>query len=358
MGWLDRLQGKSRGGGGLFPLTLPLHGLPAGITIYSHTIETAAGPIDCWSYVTRGLEAFGHREIVVTLKRERGEASAEYPDDPLAFVTAIVPLAQQGSLAEPGSFSQFCPGGWLFGGHVMYIEAQPLPGVDVPPRALAAILITGDELETLSAYGATRVLSRLAREATYYPCPPWSDRARVNRAIPREAETILRGVPRVNASGTSALYDGRNLRVSISADGRAGLQQALAPWTVDVPIALLTDIGPFADGCLVWEPGLTGLNAVAPPNAKGERVAGCFVLIAAGAAENEMRIIEDGFALMLTNDAAAALREALMNAREFRVMTAAGSIVVDGADASDATNGMGIVLLNSDEQFHARSVRR
>jgi hypothetical protein len=68
-------------------------------------------------------------------------------------------------------------------------------------RALAAIVITGDEFETLSRYGATRVMTRLAREAAYYPCPRSSDRPRIKRATPRRKETILERGGRVNASG-------------------------------------------------------------------------------------------------------------------------------------------------------------
>jgi hypothetical protein len=72
-------------GGTQFPVVLPLNAVPGTITIYSHAIETAAGKIDCWSYVTQGLESLGHREIIITLKRERDEPPEAFPEEPTAI---------------------------------------------------------------------------------------------------------------------------------------------------------------------------------------------------------------------------------------------------------------------------------
>jgi hypothetical protein len=119
----------------------------------------------------------------MTLKREPGEAPESFPEEPIDLIRMIIPFAKNGSVAMPGTTTECGPTGKFLRGHVMYIEAQPLPGVNSPASALAAVLITNDELRTLKEYGATRVMSRLGRAAAYYPCPPWSDRARVRICV-------------------------------------------------------------------------------------------------------------------------------------------------------------------------------
>lgn len=355
MAWRNFFERERRGGDVSFPVTVPVNDGPVQVTISSHALDTASGTIECWSYVTRGLQEFGQKELMLTLKREAGESAADYPDHPLQFVSSIVPLAAAGRLVDAGDTTRFGAAGNALGGHFMYIGAQPLPGVDVPRGALAAILISNDELDTLQQCGPARVMSRLGREASHYPCPPWSDRSRVMRAQPRRTETILNRVPRMRARGTTALYERRqNVRIDVSAGGRTLLKQGLESWSPDTPLALLTDVGPLADGCLVWDPDVTALNAIGPANAKGELLAGCFLLIVAGQAHTEFRLIEDGLGLILTREDGNALRDALINGTDLRIPTPTGAITV----AADPGSGLplDIVLLYPETEFIARGI--
>ena len=337
-----------------FPLVLPLGTEPGNITIYSHAVETAAGTIDCWSYVTQGLQPLGHREIVITVKRERDEPPGAFPGEAIEIIRLLIPVIRNGSVVTEGGFSQLSGAG-LFGGHLMYIEAQPLPGIEVPTSALAAIVITDDELETLKAYGPLRVMARLGRQAAYYPCPPWSDRNRVRCARPPGSQTILERVARRRVSGATVLWDRRDVRISVSSNAQAILQKTLASWSFDVPLGLLTDRSPHADACLVWEPGLTGLNAIVDRSGKAEQIAGCFILIVARQARNGIAVIEDGLGLMLTDEAAAALRDALMNGREMNVECGEGRLIVESPGGGEARR-VEILLLNSDNELAARGV--
>ena len=337
-----------------FPLVVPLGAEPGTITIYSHAIETAAGKIDCWSYVTHGLQTLGHREIIITLKRERDEPPEACPEEPSEIIRLLLLVIRNGSVVTEGGFSKL-GGARLFGGHLMYIDAQPLPGIEMPTSALAAIVITDDELETLKAYGPARVTSRLGRQAAYYPCPPWSDRERVRCARPAGSQTILQRVIRRRVTGITVLWDRRDVRISVSANAQPILHETLASWSFDVPLALLTDRSPNTDACLVWEPGLTGLNAIVDQRGKAEHIAGCFVLIVARQARNGIAVVEDGLGLMLTDETAAALRDALMNGGELNVECGEGRLIVDSPGVSGAER-VDIALLNSDVQLAARGV--
>lgn len=354
MGWRDRFQRKNHRHAPEFPIALPI-GEGLTVTIYSHTLETAAGPLECWSYVSSGLEAFGHREVIMTLKREPGEAPESFPEEPIDLIRIIIPFAKNGSVAMPGTTTECGPTGEFLRGHVMYIEAQPLPGVNSPASALAAVLITNDELRTLKEYGATRVMSRLGRSAAYYPCPPWSDRARVRSGERVGSETILERVRRVRVVGLTVLLDGQTVRIGVSAKARDTLTRMLSSWTLDLPLALLIDWPTTADRCLVWQPGLTGVNAITPGKAIGEVLGACFVLIVAHQQQNGMRIIEDGFGLLLTDESASGLRDALMNGGDCIVEYPNGRIIVESTDADAETHAQ-ILLLNPDDQLSARGV--
>jgi hypothetical protein len=78
---------------------------------------------------------------------------------------------------------------------------------------------------------------------------------------------------------------------------------------------------------------------------KAEQIAGCFVLILARQARNGIAVIEDGLGLMLTDEAAAALRDALMNGREMNVECGEGRLIVESPGGSEA-KCVEIVLLN------------
>jgi hypothetical protein len=79
---------------------------------------------------------------------------------------------------------------------------------------------------------------------------------------------------------------------------------------------LLTDIDPSANGCLVWEPGQHQPEAITPPGSDGSRLCGCFAMFVPGQAENDVQVFEDGIALMLTDDAWAEIRQALVQRSE------------------------------------------
>jgi len=337
-----------------FPVQVDLEDPRLTVTIHLHELPTAGGTLSCWSYVTNGLSFWGQKEMVLTLKREADEPAAEYSTEPIELFHGIAGLARDGALADAGHVTHFQPKRGPWGGHVLYVAAQPLPGVPVPEEALAAIVITGHELETVRSHGATRVMARLGREAVYFPCPPWSDRARLRSAKPAAGKSILDRTLIVHLPGVSAIYDGRNVSIFASAGSRPDLRRAMEQWSIDKPLALLTGMGQ-GDGCLVWEPGLKGLNAITPPNSTGRQLAACFLMIAGGLETNEIRLVEDGIGLILTEDSTAALRDALMNVRDLRLTAGDSVISVAGTvDPGEAGPPTGILLLHPEDEWMAR----
>jgi hypothetical protein len=55
----------------------------------------------------------------------------------------------------------------FFDHHVLYVAAQPLPGVALPSPCLAGLLITDDELRAVRTFGPSRLLARLGQAILY-----------------------------------------------------------------------------------------------------------------------------------------------------------------------------------------------
>ena len=303
-----------------FPVHLDLVGGRLKASVHFHQIESPDGSLACWSYVSEGLLNHGQVELVFTLRCEPHEDPDNIPDDPLNFLIFIEQLASQGQTLDAGCMTRFGPEGAFFSRHLVYIPTQPMAGVPLPPagKSITALLVTEEELTAVEQFGISRLISRLGYAARYYPCPPWSDRTRTSLSFERaRAESVLSRTSRLPARGVSVVMEAERLLVSARADlpARGGVSVAWRrrlslDWS-NTPLALLTDIDPQSDGCLVWEPGQPGPNAITPPGSKGERLSGCFLLFVPGQASDEVRLFEDGYALLISDHSWGTLRFAL-----------------------------------------------
>jgi len=84
-------------------------------------------------------------------------------------------------------------------------------------------------------------------------------------------------------------------KVALSADAM------LAKLPPNIPIGLLANFDPEADGILVWQPGQRTPTAIVPNGSKGERIGGCFIIIVGASPTNEREPFEDGITMKLTN---------------------------------------------------------
>lgn len=312
------------------PLDFPVsHEVIAGelvVHIHRHELESRGEVIPCWSYVSEGLERHGQQEIVFTIRRRDREAEQPVPPDPLLFLQAVHGFAEQGRIVYAGGTTQFGERD-LFGFKgVLYLRAQRLAGVSLPPRALAGVLLTEPEVSVANRFSGTRVSSRLGHRYRRYPYPPWADRDRSSLAMPELNEpTLLAQLPVVQLAGASAAStpdSGLTLRLreSSSRDLKGVLEQV----PEGQPFALALEVDPRADGCLVWEgPTQSTPSAIAPEGSSGSRVCGCFLaFVSTPEAEDGMKIVEDGFALTLTPANWALILEAIQETRPTRVESA------------------------------------
>jgi hypothetical protein len=293
------------------------------VGVYLHAIESQHGPIGCWSYVTRGLTALEQREIVFTLRRDPDETSDGLPQDPLQLFATLYALADDGQRVGPGDVTGFS-GRTFLGHHLLYVEAQPLDGVALPPSCLAALLITSDELRAVAEFGSTRVLARMGQASGHYPFPPWADRRRPGLSLTETFEHSLlsKQIPRVACPDVRVGVESNQIVVSALSGAQPPWRDRLGDLPDDVPLALLTALDPTANGCLVWAPPQSTPEAITPPASDGSRLCGCFVTLLPEQPENNGQMMEDGFVMELTADSWEEVRSALVEGRDVSIPAA------------------------------------
>jgi hypothetical protein len=324
---------------GTFPAHFELVPGKLAADVHFHEIGTPAGSLACWTYTTNGLLTYGQKELIFTLVCAPDEARNAFPQDPLHFFAFILQLAQAGQLVDAGGVSRFGDKN-LLGHHLAYIPPQSLQGVPIPDSAITAILVTEDEVSAVEEFGVTRLMARLGHASRYYPCPPWSERSRPGLSFERtRQESILARVPRLHAPGVTIRRENQRIILRVTSQAGERLRTHLAQLPKKTPIALLTDIDPMANACLVWAPELPAPTAITPPYSDGSRLCGCFVLFVPEQKEQEVRLFEDGFSLLLSTRSWRRMRKALMQGRPFTLPAGADgtsvSIEVGSSDPAD-----------------------
>jgi hypothetical protein len=287
------------------------------VRIFLHEIEYENEKFSCWSYLTDGLVAQKQKEIIFTLRRDPGQKPEDYPSEFRDFFATIFHYAERGQLVDVGQSTLFGETGFLgdidFRG-IGYVEPRGFPGVetkDVP--LLAGILLKNDEAQIAWDLGLTRVASLLGMKYRYYPCPTWSDLKREPVASLRAMEeSHLWEITRVPVR--ASYYEERNhIFLSVLPSGRASLQGFLGKLPHIKPLALRTQPDPRANACLVWHSSHNQPMVITPPDSNGARKTGAFLAFVPEQDANEIRMVEDGFFLFLTNNAWQQIREALLS---------------------------------------------
>jgi hypothetical protein len=149
------------------------------VAVYSHSIETRDGPLRCWTYVSKGLAKLRQAEIVFTLRRTPDLEYFGFPEEIYDYYETVYRLAKKGQIVGPGGYTIYHPGAVLLGRAddwgILYLPAQPFPGIDIPSGALSALLVRGFEVRLIENGYWYRVATAIAGACRYYPYPPWSD---------------------------------------------------------------------------------------------------------------------------------------------------------------------------------------
>jgi hypothetical protein len=303
-----------------FPVRFELIPEKLKVQVYLHEIDSQSGPIPCWSYVTHGLWSNGQKELIITLSINQEDNPSIFPDYPLKFFKDVYRFAEQGQLVDAGDFTEFRTASFFDYNGLMYIEPTPFKEFEVPSPALAAVLLTDEEIQALKAFGPTRVMARLGQAYRYYPCPPWSDRTRNSLPFKRVMqESILAQCYHMRIPGIRVLLENKRITLRLLPGDGQQLHDALAQIPPNVPAALLTDLDPTANGCLVWEPAEHEPTGIKPTNNDGSRMCGCFIAFCPEQAEDCGLTIEDGFAMKLTNKSWMTFKRALKSRKIFSI---------------------------------------
>jgi hypothetical protein len=336
MSWWKKLFGSStvqRTTQLRFPVVVEIIPGALSASVHSHKVFGVHGDVPCWSYVSRGLRAREHDEVVFTMRREVDEPEDQFPDEPLQLFALFHRVAGEGQRVGPGGITEF-GSRRFFGHHLVYVRARPLDGVTLPPSCLAALPVNDEELRAVRMFGLTRVLARMGEAAKHYPYPPWIERRRSGLPFARVCEeSLLAKLPRSSFSVRVVMSNNR-VTAMVLRSAQPQLRQTVV---ADHPFALLTDLDETADSCLVWQPGQHGPCAIAPPRSTGARTSGCFLAFLPEQPDNGAILVEDGFVLQLTTASWATLLRAL----------------ADGTDLSLPTSnaGMSFALRWVEEQY-------
>ncbi len=352
-------------------ITLGTHSLSddLNVTISRFSQDSGDEAIECWCYISEGLVRYGQAEIALLLRRKEDE---ELP--PISYAMLFRVFAQimaNGDRIEPGGYS-VVQAPRLPQQGLCYVTAPSSLGL--PQQTTLVLLLSKEEALLVQNVGGTRLLTRLGQAARHYPFPPWSERDRTPVATGDEA-TILARVPLLKAPSATVCLEGKILTLSLPPTIRRKFDQAFGQLPVSAVLGLLTDFDMHANGHQIWQPGQTSLQAIVQSNGTDREITmdnhfslgGSFLLIIPEQEVNGGRLLEDGFAMMLTDAAHTELRAALLAGNDIDIAAGASdgySLAVrwesqageyapeagsssghrsPGGDSGDAKHGEGLV---------------
>lgn len=317
------------------------------VRVFGPLVQSSAGPIPCWSFVSDGLWILGQPEILCSIERDATESETAIPESLLSFYALMFDRAQRGEHAFCGDVIESVPISGLVPGEqsfsVNFLPPQLLSGVEFPSHAVTAVLLPTRESSLAKKYGHLRILARSGLRFGGFPSAVWLPRTAPHRseaaAVEIQAESLLDAQPLQRMRGVSLLFDvhppsavkstestheaqlsaasGFAGRLCLSIDPVLAAPQLalLSSPNEPVPIILETSLSPEADGLTVW-PSKEGKPAFIRRGTDSPvRLGGNFLAIRPGQAADLVRANEDGFLLLVTDNTwslcLAALREGL-----------------------------------------------
>jgi len=321
--------------------TADLAGGGLSVAVWDHEIETRDGMLRCWTYVSRGMEKHGQREVVFTLRRTPDLELFGYPEEVFDLFVMIHGAAAEGRNVNDYGYTVFLPGITLLrrtgDWGLMYLPAEPIEGIDLPPNALQAVLVRDYETKLIQHAFHYRVSTSMAGAYRYYPYPPWSDPDRpAMMTEERFGKSILSKVACRPASGITAKVEfeaslpeellpgitegaagpGSELVLTIDPYSASDLAAALGEIPKKGVQAWLTDPDPDVNSRLYWNADSGSAIVLFPPSGPGSWMTGGFILLGrfGKGLEEKVSVFEDGFAVFLSSGSWNKLKKALDSA--------------------------------------------
>ena len=139
---------------------------------------------------------------------------------------------------------------------LLYVPAQPLPEVELPPDAITGIPVSHADLATARHVGTYRVLVRLGRRERFFPFPPWGARDGRPGAPPgADAGSMLERMPQIRLSSVTLLVRDHIVEMAVPRADAELLLSLLAKVRPETAVAILGSPAPEANAFLVWSPG-------------------------------------------------------------------------------------------------------
>ena len=285
------------------------------VRIKTHNISYNGITFQCLSFVTKGLAPLGQKELVLTLEH-KNDVPQPYPQLPLDFFKTVYHYASEGSIVEEGGKTEF--GNTFLGKKaVIYIIGQDeISGLQTPKEYLSMILLTEKEIEAVNRYGYLRVLSMLGNLYAYYPTPFWNDLSRMELSVGEFIETsILNNFNGLPLSKSIVTQIGEEVQLKI-AKGTPMLEEAPPR---SMPVAILPSLDASADACYTWNPEQLKVITTYTDITQINKISGCFIGLLAEQETSLVRIIEDGFVILMTNNQWEKFWKAYLNQQPFSI---------------------------------------
>ncbi|KZV81993.1 hypothetical protein EXIGLDRAFT_730321 [Exidia glandulosa HHB12029] len=322
--------------------------------VHRHKIATRTeGEIDCLTIVSRGLAIHGQKEVVWTV---RDYYNGVLPNEPLRWYDMLLKYAKEGRIVDAYGVTEFTAKGW-FGRDdiraIVYMPPQPipsLPGTALPQSRLHAIPLTAPERGT----SLLRALCLLGYSTRYFPFPPWFDAKRPTTITEEQlAESVLSKAACLRVSGISATRRTTSGVPEVILRIRPGaietLRAAVEASPFESVLGLEMELHEDADSCMVWVPGSTSLQAIGSGDTM-DALGMCFVLFCPQQDHVELRQVEDGYVVFLTDELWTRIREAFTRRTPLFLPADPGgtSLRVEWLEESLATDASSEVTLNVD----------
>jgi hypothetical protein len=280
-------------------------------TIHSHDILIDGRGTAAWTMVTQGLSSVGQSEVAFTIRRPWWPRS--FPAGVLKYVPVLKHFASEGNVVRDGDISGYrAPGPFEFGEFVgvAFVTAEAIAGIELPRAALAGVFLTEGELAMAVHCSVRRVLHRLGKEARYFPTPYWSDPSRASVYSTADVEaSLLAKFSRAKLEQATATLTGEVMELSLPRSVGPKIAEHLEQGQA---IAVVPGRSPGAVAALVWSPGQTEAEAIFAEGARPTAIAATFVgLVPNEAPSDEIRFMEDGYAVVLSSATTARLIETL-----------------------------------------------
>jgi hypothetical protein len=317
------------GSKGKYPIKLGIIPNKLAVTIHLHYVTIAGKSVHCWSYVSDGLISLKQKELVFTLCGEEDQDTSRFPTQPLQFFLLVYKYASQSKQFHAGDITKLGEKG-LFGfaamGYVFPLVS--IPNAPFTRPTLSCILLTKEELLAAQAYGLTRVVAQMGYAQNRYPCLPCNDRQRKSLALQSLLhKSALKNIPRGMVKHASVfMADGDQVVLNLPPAVRPQLVAVLKKQHGNGAVSLLLQLSEKHEGCLVWLPDKDATEMNIKPNAAGDSIAGCFLILAPGQPHNSASIAEDGFSMQFTAEAWQQFTNAILGTQNLQIPGEAGGM--------------------------------